>query len=93
MAIFFVEYRPEPPAAGRCIRPLFNVPRLDIRRFLRPPFEGDNDNLKIEQLLHTGSVERFTPIPITAEARERVEEIHLETCRGLWQGFSKDQKD
>lgn len=93
ITIFFVEYKPELPAAGRYIRPLFNVPRLDIRRFLRPPFDRDNDNLKIEQLLRTGSVERFTPIPMTAEARDRVEEIHLETCRGLWQGFSKDWKD
>ena len=90
ITIFFVEYKPEPPVAGGYVRPLFNVPRLDIRNFLRPPFQGDNDNLKIEQLLHTGSVERFTPMPMTAEARDRVEETHLETCRGLWEGFSKD---
>lgn len=89
IVVFFVEYKPEPPAWGGYIRPLFNVPKLDISRFLRPPFEESNDNLKIEQLLRTGLVEKFTPIPMTSEARNKVREIHLETCKGLWQGFSK----
>lgn len=89
IVIFFVEHKPEPPAWGGYIRPLFNLPKLDISKFLRPPFDESNDNLKIEQLLRTGLVEKFTPIPMTSEARHKVREIHLETCRGLWQRFSK----
>jgi hypothetical protein len=89
ITVFFVEYRPESPAAGHYIRTLFNTPRLDIRRFLRPPFDGENDNLKIERLLRDGSVERFAPVPMTTGARDRVEKVHLETCRGLWQVLSR----
>ena len=88
VAVFFVEYKPEPPAGGGYIRPLFNVPQLDISKFLRPPFEKSNDNLKIEQILRIGLVEKFSPIPMTSEARNRVREIHLETCRGLWKEFA-----
>lgn len=89
IVVFFVEYKPEPPAGGSYVRPLFNMPKLDISNFLRPPFDESNDNLKIEELFRTGLVEKFTPVPMTSEARHRVREIHLETCKGLWQGFSK----
>lgn len=90
IVVFFVEYKPEPPAAGGYIHPLFNVPQLDISKFLQPPFEENNDNLKIEQLLRIGLVEKFSPIPMTSEARKRVREIHIEMCKGLWQEFSKN---
>jgi len=92
MTVFFIEYKPEVPSGG-CVRPLFNVPRLDIRQFLRPPFERGNSNLKTEQLLRSGSEQRFGPILMTAEAREQNEERHLEMCRGMWQGFSRDSRD
>jgi hypothetical protein len=88
ITVFFVEYKPEPPSAGGYIRPLFNVPQLDISKFLRPPFDENNDNRKIEQLLRAGLVEKFTPIPMTPGARNRLTEIRMETCRGLWQEFS-----
>jgi hypothetical protein len=89
IVVFFVKYKPEPPVAGGYIRPLFNVPQLDIWHFLRPPFDDNNDNLKIENLLHSGIVEKFSIIPMTPEDKKKVSEIHLETCRGLWQGFTK----
>lgn len=90
IVVFFVEYKPEPPAWGGYIRPLFNVPQLDITKFLRPPFENSNDNLVIEQLLRAGLVEKFSPLPMTTEAINRVRQIHIEACKGLWQAFSKN---
>ena len=90
IVVFFVEYKPEPPVAGGYIHPLFNVPQLDIRRFLRPPFDESNDNLKIGQLLRSGLVQKFSPIPMTADARKGLRETHWETCRGLWHGFTKE---
>ena len=89
ITVFFVEYKPEPPAWGGYIRPLFNVPQLDISRFLRPPFEESNDNRIIEQLLHAGVVEKFKPILITQGAENRIREIHIESCKGLWEELSK----
>jgi len=89
LAVFFVEYKPEPPVAGGYIHPLFKVPQLDISHFLRPPFDESNDNSKIEQLLHSGLVEKFSPIPMTEEARKIVRETYMETCRGYWHEFTK----
>jgi hypothetical protein len=89
IVIFFIEYKPGPPIAGGYAHHLFKVPQLKVSRFLRPPFEKDNDIFKIEKILRTGMVEKFTPIPMTDEARNGVKEVHLETCRGLWQVFSQ----
>ena len=89
VVIFFVNCKPEPPAGGGYMHSLFKVPQLDISKFLRPPFEKNNDNLKIEQLLRAGMVGKFAPIPMTDGAKDRVREVHLETCKGLWQEFSK----
>jgi hypothetical protein len=90
IVVFFVKYKPEPPAFGFYIRSLFNVPQLDIMHFLRPPFDESNDYLKIEQLLRSGSVGKLSPpIPITEEARRFIMENYVETCKGLWQGFTK----
>lgn len=89
ITVVFVEYKPEPPAGGGYVRPFFNVPQLDISKFLRPPFEESNDNIKIEQLLRAGLVEIFEPLPLTSGARNRIREIHRETCKGLWEELSK----
>ncbi len=90
ITVFFVEYKPEPPIGGGYVRPFFNVPQLDIRKFLRPPFEESNDNTKIEQLLRAGLVEKvFEPLPLTSGAKNRISEIHRETCKGLWEELSK----
>jgi len=89
ITVFFVEHKPEPPAAGGYIHSLFNVPQLDISNFLQPPFEENNSNIEIEQILHAGLVQKFAPLPMTSEAKNRAREIHLETCKGLWEGFSK----
>jgi hypothetical protein len=88
IVVFFVEHKPEPPAGGGYIRPLFNVPQLEISKFLRPPFDESNNNLKIEQILRIGLVQKFSPIPMTSKARNRVMEIHMETCKGLWEEFA-----
>ena len=89
ITVFFVEYKPEPPAAGGYVRPFFNVPQLHISNFLRPPFDESNDNIKIEQLLRAGLVEEFKPISMTSGAKNRIREIHRESCKGLWEGLSK----
>lgn len=89
ITVFFVEYKPEPPAAGGYIRSFFNVPQLDISKFLRPPFEESSDNTKIEQVLRAGLVEKFKPLPMTSGAKNRISEIHMETCKSLWEELSK----
>ena len=89
--MFFVDYKPEPPAWGKYIRPLFNVPQLDGQKFLRPPIKFNNDDsLKIE-LLFNGLVEKFTTplIPSTPEAKDRMKVLMTELYKGIWEGFSK----
>ena len=82
ITVYFVEYRPEPPAGGGYVRPFFNVPQLSISKFLRLPFEESNDDIEIEQLLRTGLVEKFEPIPMTSGGRNRIREIHREMSKG-----------
>jgi len=89
IVVFFVKYRPEPPAFGGYIHPLFNVPQLDISHFLRPPFDESNDNFSFEQLLRKGIVQKFLPMLVTEEDRKSIREMQRETCRGLWQEFNK----
>ena len=89
ITVFFVEFKPEPPAAGWYVRSFFNVPQLDISKFLRPPFDESNENTKIEQLLRAGLVEHFERLPITSGARNRIGEIHREQWKGLWEELSK----
>jgi hypothetical protein len=89
ITVFFVEYKPEAPIGGVRVYSFFNVPQLIIDRFLRPPFEENNDTIWIEEKLRNGLVQKFTPIPMTQEARKRMEEIMRETRRGLWEEFIK----
>ena len=107
ITVFFVEYKPEPPAAGGYVRPFFNVPQLHISNFLRPPFDESNDNTKIEQLLRAGLFDEVSdklrlklqrraglpveskPISLTSGAENRMGEIHRASCKGLWEGLSK----
>jgi hypothetical protein len=85
--IFFVNYKPEPPAAGPYLPALFNVPHLDSFRFLRPPF-GNRD--EIEHVFRDGMVGRFTPIPMTEGAREFMAITQVEMDRAMWEEFCKD---
>jgi hypothetical protein len=87
--VFFVNYKPEPPVGGGYVRPFFNVPQLDISQFLRPPFEENNNNIKIEQLLREGIVEKFEPLPLTSGAKNIIRETDREVCKGLWEVLSK----
>jgi len=88
--VFFVNYKPEPPAAGGYIHSLFKVPQLDIHYFLQPPFEENNDIIWIEQKLREGSVEKYPPLNIlTPDAHKRMAEIMRETRRGSWEEFIK----
>jgi hypothetical protein len=85
--IFFVNFKPEPPAGGRYIRSLFNVPQLDLHRFLRPPF-NENRGSQLDQRLRSGMTERFTPMPMTEAAADYLSEQDVEICRGLWEELS-----
>jgi len=86
--VFFVNYKPDPPAWGGYIRPLFNVPQLDFHKFLRPPFDKDNDAPRFERLFRSGIVEQSEPIPMTGGARDVVRDTHLEVSKGLWLGLA-----
>lgn len=88
ITIFFVNYAPETPMV-RHIRPLFKVPQLAISYFLQPPFVGSPTTMDIEQKLRVGSVQIFTPIPLTPEARKEHNESINEVDRGLWEEFVK----
>jgi hypothetical protein len=88
--IFFVNYKPEPPAGGRYIRSVFNVPQLDLHRFLRPPFI-DNRGAELDHLLRTGLTERFAAIPMTDAAADYLSDQNVEVCRGLWEGLSREK--
>jgi hypothetical protein len=85
--VFFVNYKPEPPAAGPYLPALFNVPQLDSFKFLRPPF-GNRD--EIEHVFRGGMVGRFTPIPMTEGARESMAINQVEMNRAMWEEFCKD---
>jgi len=89
ITVFFVEHKPEPPAWGGYIPPLFNVPQLDLSRFLQPPFEESNDTIETEESLRAGLVQKFKSISTTSGARKRVGEINLEIRKGLWEELSK----
>jgi hypothetical protein len=90
IVVFFVKYKPEPPAFGFYIHHLFMVPQLDISYFLRPPFDESNEQLKIKQLLRSGSVGKLgPPLPMTEDGRKAFSETWMDMCRGLWQGFTK----
>jgi hypothetical protein len=86
-AVFFVDYKPDRPLV-RHIRPFFNAPILDLGKFLRPPSENSIDSRDIERELRGGLEQRFTPLPLTPGATNRVSEISRELHRGLWEGFS-----
>jgi hypothetical protein len=89
ITVFFVEYKPSRPTFGRYVRPFYNFPQLDISKFIRPPFEESSDEVEFEQLLRTGLVEKFEPMPMTSEARNRITEIHREMCKVFWEELSK----
>lgn len=89
IAVFFVIHKPELSTRGGYIHSLFNVPQLDLDRFLQPPFEEGNDSRKIEELLRVGLVENSGPLPMTSGARKRVREINVAIRKGLWEKFSK----
>lgn len=85
--VFFVNYKPEPPG-GRYIRPLFNVPQLDLHRFLRPPFEKENREAQLNQLLRRGMTQTFGPLPMTKGAADYLSELNAVVCRAMWEEFS-----
>lgn len=87
--IFFVNYKPEPPAGGRYIRSLFNVPQLDLHRFLRPPFKKENRGAQLDQLLRSGMTQIFEPVPMTEAAADYLSEHNAGICRALWEEFSR----
>ena len=84
--VFFVDYRPEPPWDVSPLFFPFNVPKLDEQRFLRPPFD-DRFSESIVSTLRRGYVRsrRFTPIPMTDDARALLVAIGREMRRGLWE--------
>lgn len=87
VAIFFIEYSPEPPAGGRFVRSFFNFPYL--KEFLKPPYETSDYNEKLNQDLRDGLVEKFTPIPMTEDARNYAANLGQEMHRGLWDELNK----
>ena len=88
--VFFVKYKPEPPILGNYIHSLFKTPMLDIGKFLRPPFDESNNNQEMEALLHHGIVPPYLKsIALTEGAKKYLIQAHLETCKGLWEGFSE----
>ena len=89
VVVFFVVYKPEAPIGGDYVRSAFNVPQLEMTKFLRPPFDASNGNRRIEERLRGGLVGRFLPPGVTLMTPEGVralEEHHLAVCRGIWRG-------
>jgi hypothetical protein len=92
--VFFAEFRPEPPAFGGYVRPLFNMPRLDLGRLLSPPLDDSYaDNNKNELLLRSGVQQGLTPLPVTQEVLDCISDRASATNRGLWKGLSEDPAD
>jgi len=87
--IFFVNYKPEPPVGGPYLRSLFNVPQLDLDKFLRPPFRSEYRD-ELEHVLRRGMVGRFAPIPMTEGARESIGMTGEEMDRAMWEEFCRD---
>ncbi len=86
--VFFVNFKPERPAWGPYLRPLFNMPQLDLYQFLRPPFtEADRDEM--DHVFRRGMVGRFTPIPMTEGAKESMEITGVEMRRAMWEEFCR----
>lgn len=88
--IFFVNYKPEPPAVGRYVRPLFNLPQLDLDRFIRPPFDHSNEDRKLLSRLRLGSVQQFAPIPQTDGAVRYGLTLASKANLGMWEEFCRD---
>jgi hypothetical protein len=88
--IFFVNYKPEPPAGGRYVRPLFNLPQLDLNKFIRPPFDHSNQDRKLPSRLRPGSVQLFTPIPQTDDAVRYGLTLSSRTNLGIWEELCRD---
>jgi len=90
VVIFFVNYKPEPPIGGWYIRSLFNVPQLDLRYFLRPPFTKDNRDAQLDELLRSGMTEKFDLIsPMTEAAADHLAEETAGMNRAMWEEFSR----
>jgi hypothetical protein len=85
--IFFVNYKPKSPAWGPYLHSLFNVPQLDLYKFLRPPFGNSNE---IENVLRRGMVGTFSPIPMTDGAREYLAATEVDMHKAMWEEFCKD---
>jgi hypothetical protein len=88
--IFFVNYKPEPPAGGRYVRPLFNLPQLDLTKVIRPPFDHSNQDRKLPSRLRPGSVQLFTPIPQTDDAVRYGLTLSSRTNLGIWEELCRD---
>lgn len=86
--VFFVNFKPEPPAWGPYLRPLFNMPQLDLYQFLRPPF-AEADRHEMDHVFRRGMVGRFAPIPMTEGAKESMEITGVEIRRAMWEEFCR----
>ncbi len=87
--VFFVEYKPEVPAGGRYIRSLFNVPQLDLRKFLRPPFTKENQDAHLQQILRNGMTEKFDFVRLTEGAKSHLEGINAGLGKAMWDELSR----
>jgi hypothetical protein len=87
--VFFVNYKPEPPAAGFYIRSLFNTPQLNLDYFLRPPFSG-RDIREIDYTFRQGMFQRLSPIPMTNDAMNSMDMRSAEINKAIWQEFCRE---
>ncbi len=89
IVVFFVEYKPEAPVGGWYIRSLFNVPQLDLSKFLRPPFTNENQYANLDQILRKGMTETFDFVRMTEDATIRLAEIKAGMGRAMWEELSR----
>ena len=91
VTVFFAERRPAKPVAGYYSRPLYMVPRLDLDRFLRPPFDGHKVSLRSEQLRNGIQLRRA--MPVMPEVYVSIATLRAAESRGLWRILSDDDSN
>lgn len=81
LAILFINYKEDYPGS-----PFYNYPRLD-KILQKPPETRYNE--KMNANLRIGLERKFTPIPISDDARSAVNKYDRAINAGLWDGFTE----
>lgn len=85
-AVFFIEYEPEAPIGYPETEFPYNVPCLVQDRFLRPPFEK-NQELISKNLRYSINRREQCFEPLATEEQIRASSHRDEIEKGLWEGF------